>query len=262
MAVKRPTLSGEILEGLSKVLGDTSNGLSNNEITKYLKEVDLPNVFPEGTKWKRIYSAFVTYQNNKNISNNILRFINKSLHPARFVGRNQQYEDTRIELNKRLCFAGLELSESGKFREIESIFTITDAEYRASHFRKKLEQRETHYRIYEFCNAELLNENYFHSVFEAVKSVFEVIRMKSGLSVDGNQLIEQAFSINNPLIQINSLSNETEISEHRGFVNLLKGVTGMFRNTTAHAPKITWQMSEIDALDILTTLSLIHRKLD
>ena len=262
MAVKRPTLSGEILEGLSKVLGDTSNGLSNNEITKYLKEVDLPNVFPEATKWKRIYNAFVTYQNNKNISNNILRFINKSLHPARFVGRNQQYEDTRIELNKRLCFAGLELSESGKFREIESIFTITDAEYRASRFRKKLEQRETHYRIYEFCNAELLNENYFHSVFEAVKSVFEVIRMKSGLSVDGNQLIEQAFSINNPLIQINSLSNETEISEHRGFVNLLKGVTGMFRNTTAHAPKITWQMSEIDALDILTTLSLIHRKLD
>lgn len=262
MAVKRPTLSGEILEGLSKVLGDTSNGLSNNEITKYLKEVDLPNVFPEGTKWKRIYNAFVTYQNNKNISNNILRFINKSLHPARFVGRNQQYEDTRIELNKRLCFAGLELSESGKFREIESIFTITDAEYRASRFRKKLEQRETHYRIYEFCKAELLNENYFHSVFEAVKSVFEVIRMKSGLSVDGNQLIEQAFSINNPLIQINSLSNETEISEHRGFVNLLKGVTGMFRNTTAHAPKITWQMSEIDALDILTTLSLIHRKLD
>lgn len=262
MAVKRPTLSSEILEGLSKVLGDTSNGLSNNEITKYLKEVDLPNVFPEGTKWKRIYNAFVTYQNNKNISNNILRFINKSLHPARFVGRNQQYEDTRIELNKRLCFAGLELSESGKFREIESIFTITDAEYRASRFRKKLEQRETHYRIYEFCNAELLNENYFHSVFEAVKSVFEVIRMKSGLSVDGNQLIEQAFSINNPLIQINSLSNETEISEHRGFVNLLKGVTGMFRNTTAHAPKITWQMSEIDALDILTTLSLIHRKLD
>ena len=262
MAVKRPTLSGEILEGLSKVLGDTSNGLSNNEITKYLKEVDLPNVFPEGTKWKRIYNAFVTYQNNKNISNNILRFINKSLHPARFKGRNQQYEDTRIELNKRLCFAGLELSESGKFREIESIFTITDAEYRASRFRKKLEQRETHYRIYEFCNAELLNENYFHSVFEAVKSVFEVIRMKSGLSVDGNLLIEQAFSINNPLIQINSLSNETEISEHRGFVNLLKGVTGMFRNTTAHAPKITWQMSEIDALDILTTLSLIHRKLD
>ena len=114
-------------------------------------------------------------------------------------------------LNKRLCFAGLELSESGKFREIESIFTITDAEYRASRFRKKLEQRETHYRIYEFCNAELLNENYFHSVFEAVKSVFEVIRMKSGLSVDGNLLIEQAFSINNPLIQINSLSNGTGI---------------------------------------------------
>ena len=36
------------------MLGDTSNGLSNNEITKYLKEVDLPNVFPEGTKTREL----------------------------------------------------------------------------------------------------------------------------------------------------------------------------------------------------------------
>ena len=53
MAVKRPTLSGEILEGLSKVLGDTSNGLSNNEITKYLKEVEqLYNAIDDSVKKK------------------------------------------------------------------------------------------------------------------------------------------------------------------------------------------------------------------
>ena len=36
----------------------------------------------------------------------------------------------------------------------------------------------------------------------------------------------------------------------------------MFRNVTAHAPKITWTIEEPDALDLFTTLSLIHRRLD
>jgi uncharacterized protein (TIGR02391 family) len=44
--------------------------------------------------------------------------------------------------------------------------------------------------------------------------------------------------------------------------NLLKGLFGTFRNTTGHAPKITWDIEEIDALDILSKVSLIHRRLD
>jgi len=45
-------------------------------------------------------------------------------------------------------------------------------------------------------------------------------------------------------------------------MNLLKGLFGSFRNTTAHAPKITWTIEEIDALDILSMVSLVHRRLD
>ena len=45
-------------------------------------------------------------------------------------------------------------------------------------------------------------------------------------------------------------------------MNLIKGVFGAFRNTAAHAPQIHWAVSEQDALDILTTLSLVHRRLD
>ena len=30
----------------------------------------------------------------------------------------------------------------------------------------------------------------------------------------------------------------------------------------AHNPKIHWQMTEQDALDVLTTISLVHRRLD
>ena len=54
----------------------------------------------------------------------------------------------------------------------------------------------------------------------------------------------------------------TEQSEQKGFANLVKGVFGTFRNVTAHAPKITWPISEQDALDLLSLVSYIHRRLD
>ena len=34
------------------------------------------------------------------------------------------------------------------------------------------------------------------------------------------------------------------------------------RNPAAHEPKLYWTMSELDALDVLGTLSMIHRRLD
>lgn len=37
---------------------------------------------------------------------------------------------------------------------------------------------------------------------------------------------------------------------------------GKVRNPLAHEPKMEWNVSEQDALDILTTISFVHRKLD
>jgi len=257
-----PPIDGAVLEGISKVLGDTNRGLAGPEIGKYLVEVGIADVDSQNTKWKRLFNAFVNFQNTQQRSNNILKFINKTMSPARFVGKQEQFEDLRFELNKRLSFIGLQLSESGKFKKSNSTHTISEAEQKANRLKSKLESRNCHSKIFEYCRAELLAENYFHTVFEATKSVAEEIRQRTGLSEDGGELIDKAFSIKSPLIKINDLSSETLESEHKGFANLLKGVFGMFRNTTAHAPKVVWEISEADALDILSTISLIHRRLE
>lgn len=263
MSPKRiPPMDGSVIEGISRALGDTENGLTGSEIGKFLKEVGIEDTDPSITKWKRLYNAFVTFQNEKKVSNNILTFINKTMNPARFVGKQDQFEYLRFELNKRLSFVGLELSERGKFCKIKQASTITEAEQRANRLKNKLEQRNAHPAILKYCKAELLVDNYFHVVFEATKSVAEEIRKKTGLTEDGGALVDKAFSIKNPLLKINDLSSETEESEHKGFANLIKGVFGMFRNTTAHSPKVIWEISEDDALDILSTISLIHRRLE
>ena len=91
------------------------------------------------------------------------------------------------------------------------------------------------------------------------------IRRMSGLDGDGADLVDRAFGLGqsgSSVLAINRLATQTERGEQRGFVSLLKGLYGMIRNPLAHEAKIEWDMSEQDALDILTTTSLVHRKLD
>lgn len=257
-----PPIKSEILEMICKVIADTNKGLTGSEIEKKLSDCKIPDINPLMTKWKRLYNAFVEWQNEKQHSNNILSFIQKSINPARFIGRKEEFEDLRYEINKVLSFIGLELKETGRYTPIKKSRTIDDAEKRASRLKDKLKERNTHSDIFKYCKAELLAENYFHSVFEAAKSVADKIRLKTGLTEDGSKLIDKAFSVNNPMIKINDLQSETEKSEHKGFANLLKGMFGMFRNTTAHAPKIKWEINESDAMDMFSLISLIHRRLD
>ena len=259
--IYQPINSG-VTEAISKVLADTEKGLTGAELDKFIPQAKLKDVDPTNTKWKRLYNSFADYQNRQQNSNNILTFITQSMAPSRFVGKLEHFEERRIELNKCLSFEGMEFTEEGRLRRVSKSSTITEAEQRANQLKEKLNRRNVHSRIFEYCNAELLQENYFHTVFEATKSVAEEIRRRTGLTEDGAELIEKAFSIRNPLIQINDLSTETKQSEHKGFANLIKGVFGMFRNTTAHAPRLVWEINEEDALDVLSTISLIHRKLE
>src|SRR5205823_2699985 len=161
-----------------------------------------------------------------------------------------------------LAFAGLNLGEDGKLKPVTQARTLNEAQERASRLKSELLRRKVHHDVLQFCRAELLQENYFHAVFEATKSVAQKIRDKTGLTGDGADIVDKAFGLNSPVLAINTLRTDTEQSEQKGFANLLKGMFGTFRNVTAHAPKITWPIPEQDALDLLSLVSYLHRRLD
>lgn len=252
------------LESICKILGDTNNGISGTEISKYLAETSIKDPQLNSTKWKRLYDALSTKQSEDRCSNNILAFIKYVLRPSRHIHRKEWFKNIRTELNYVLSFEGFELTESGDIRETDKVKTFSEAEERAQNLRKTLLDRKIHSDILTFCKAELLVDNYFHAVFEATKSIAEKIRIKTNLTADGSELVDQAFSYKGkiPYLALNNLTTESYESEQKGFMNLLKGVFGTFRNTTAHVPKVTWEINEQDALDILSMISLIHRKLD
>ncbi|EKO3590780.1 TIGR02391 family protein [Vibrio cincinnatiensis] len=254
------------VESICKILGDTSSGFSGSEIAKLLYEAKIEDVDPLHTKWKRLNSALANKQEQDGCANVILHFIQLAMAPSKHYNNLEWFNDTRFKLNQVLSFAGYTLGEDGKISTSEKASTISQAAARASKLKDHLISRNVHPDVLHYCREELLVDNYFHAVFEATKSVADKIRIKTGLTSDGSSLVNEAFTFKNaphiPHLALNTLQTESEKSEQKGFANLLIGLFGTFRNTTAHAPKITWKIDELDALDILSMVSLVHRRLD
>lgn len=257
-----PIIEDGKLEAISKALGDTAEGLTGSEINALLLQANICNPEPLLTKWKRLFTAFLNQQNTDKCGNKIIDFIQKAMSPSRYINEREKYDTMKRNLNHALLFIGYELKDNGTIETVQKATTLSEAEKRVKKLKSDLEIRNVHPQILKFCREELVQENYFHAVFEATKSIAERIREKTGLTVDGATLIDEAFKISQPLIIINNLVTETEQSEQKGFINFIKGILGMFRNTTAHAPKIKWENPEKDALEILSAISLVHRRLD
>lgn len=253
------------LQRICDVLADTNTGLSGSEITRLLKQLKVGDPQPSDTKRHRLFAALSARQSQDRCGNNVAAFVQAAMEPVRYTGNRAFFDERRHELNEVLAFCGYALGEDGKLRSAAAVTTLSEAEERAGRLRAELRRRGVHPDVLAFCRAELLQSNYFHAVFEATKSVAGKIRVKSGLSGDGSELVDQAFGMGKagmPFLAFNALQSETERSEHTGLMNLMKGMFGAFRNVTAHAPKVTWPISEDDALDLLTIASLLHRRLD
>lgn len=249
-------------EALARALGDTTDGLTGSEIGFLLNASQIVDVAPTETKRIRLYNAFAADQNSRQHRRHILAFIRKSMKPERHLTNPSRFESMRLRLNQALLFAGLVVDQNGTLEEAHQARTITEAQKRASNLRAELVNRGVHEDVLKFCREELLMDNYFHAVLEAVKSVMDKLRTKTGIAEDGAALIDKALAGDWPKVRINTMSSDSERSEQKGFANLIRGVSSMFRNTTAHEARIHWTMSKDDAEDLLSMVSLIHRRLD
>ena len=184
------------------------------------------------------------------------------MKPERHLGRPERFETMRANLNTALAFAGLAFDAGGNLHTVEAAATIGEAERRANELREGLTRRGVHPDVLRFCKAELVADNYFHAVLEAVKSVATKMRDRTGLSDDGAVLVDRVLSGEPPILAINPLTTDSHRSEQKGFANLVRGAFGMFRNVTAHEARILWEMKREDAEDLFSLLSLIHRRLD
>jgi len=255
-------LDEELLRNLCAVVADTVDGISGSQIGKYLTSAGIEDIFPGITKRDRLFAALKAKQDKDVCSNNVFGFLMKVMNPVNYIKQPDIFESRRQEINKVLLFAGYELSKNGEFKIVDKVKNLDEAEQRADKLSTELRNRKVHPEVLKYCKPELLQENYFHAVLEAVKGIASRIRNMTSLTSDGSELIDESFKIASPYIIINSFKTDTEKSEQSGFSNLLRGIFGMFRNPTAHAAKIEWPILEEEAFDLLALVSLVHKKLD
>jgi uncharacterized protein (TIGR02391 family) len=253
-----PKLTDMQIEDVSRVLGEY---LSGTDITRHFDDMGIEDTSEEGTKWRRLNATFKKYQSADGTPSKLLEFVRRLFEPSRYVNRQEVFESARNAINAHLAFAGIEYRPDGKFYRIEAATTIDEAHKRFNTITSKFRGRRIHEEVSKYCKAELLQDNYFHAVFEAAKGLAQRIREISGVNLDGAALVDKVFSLERPILALNTLQTETEKSEHKGFAMLLKGCFGAVRNPLAHEPKILWK-GEDDAADYLSLISLLHRRLD
>lgn len=248
------------IEGVSKIVGDLYSG---TELTRIIAEVPLRSDPGEGhTKWRRLAHAVSSNQAKIGNGNALIALVRAAMRPERTLDRKSRADIARDELNQVLSLVSLKVLADGRVATAKRASTDTEALARSERLYKILEQRGAHAEVLAYCREDLLRKDYYEAVFEAIKGLGARIRSQTDVDADGYGLIEKSMAGSSPLLRINEGLTRTERDEQLGIANLAKGLFSAFRNPVAHEPKLYWTMSELDALDVLGTLSMIHRRLD
>lgn len=255
----------DIIRGVADVLGDTEEGLSGSQIDQVLQQIRVPNVTPKITKRHRIFNALADHQNRHRNGKSLVAFVNKAMAPVRYRNDQALHARRMAELNEVLVYAGLAVNDKGEIVRLKggAAFTLDEAARRAGSIRSELRRRGTHRRVLDYCTDELLQKRNFHAMLEASKSIPARLREMTGAQGDGAGLADAMLAPGNgPSLAINNATSETDKAEQAGFNNLVKGILGLFRNPTAHDPRLCREITDDELLEALTMMSMVHRRLD
>ena len=248
------------MEGIARIIGDTSAGLSGSEIGGLLTSCRVPDP-GEMTKWRRIVEALGQEQSRTRSGNCTVAFVKAAMQPVRWTADRQGFEAMRECLNEVLAFSGLSVGADGAMYR-RSVAKTHDEAAVVRRLRDEMQRRGGHAEVFRYCTRELVADDCFGAVFEATKGLADRVRGMTGVDADGHQLVQNVLEGTSPVVAFNTLRTDTERNEQRGLANVMRGIFSAFRNPEAHEPRIVWHVREEDALDLLSTLSLIHRRLD
>lgn len=114
-------------------------------------------------------------------------------------------------------------------------------------------------RLWNFIKRNYNSENYTSAVLDSIQFIGDLIREKSGLETDGNNLIGQALGGKNPRIKLNKLQTETEQNIQKGIESTLRGIYSAFRNPRSHTKFVD---TEEDADAIIIFINHLLKLID
>lgn len=247
-------------------------GITNLIINSYFQQCDFSDVsnlnsyndyrYTLGnSKGSRIFKNFANeiYHGS---DNKIIRFIELIFTPSNYINRTDDFEKDRRTINDFLLFLGCEIGKDGKVTNVQKVNTLDEITKRVDILNKKLSERNVHPNVLKYCSREYLSKDYFHACFEAVKGLYSRLREISGLTCDGEALINKIFKKDEPILLFNDWKNDSDKNVFDGIKYLFLTLNKMIRNPDAHTTRISKETSLEDCLDYFSMISKAHRLLD
>ncbi|QNP48650.1 TIGR02391 family protein [Diaphorobacter aerolatus] len=117
-----------------------------------------------------------------------------------------------------------------------------------------------HPAIVESSLGQYRNGHLRDAVLNGVIAVFDMIRARTGLNLDGKDLVGQAFGLEKGKLVFSEIATETGKNDQKGFLQIYEGIYTGVRNVKAHS--LNHDLSEQKAAQYLVTLSLLARRVE
>jgi uncharacterized protein (TIGR02391 family) len=98
------------------------------------------------------------------------------------------------------------------------------------------------------------------AVLNGVIAVFDMIRTRTNLDMDGSRLVGQSFGMEKGKLIFSEIDTESGQNDQKGFMQIYEGVYTGVRNVKAHS--LNHDLDEQKAAQYLVMLSLLARRVE
>jgi uncharacterized protein (TIGR02391 family) len=98
------------------------------------------------------------------------------------------------------------------------------------------------------------------AVLNSITAVFDFVRARTGSEEDGDRLIGQVMSPNDPQLVLSGLETDSGQNDQKGFMQIYKGAYQGIRNPKAHS--LTHDLTDVKAAQYLVFASLLARRIE
>jgi uncharacterized protein (TIGR02391 family) len=117
-----------------------------------------------------------------------------------------------------------------------------------------------HHSVREASMKQFRDGHWREAQLNAVVAVFDLIRARTGLDLDGDSLATRAFGVNQPLLTVGDLNTISGRDEQSGFMMLLQGLYRGTRNPRVHTLVHDLNLDAIKTAQYLVFASLLARR--